>query len=78
MSDTVDPNEGSMSLLDHLTELRNRIGIVFITFCGDFFGLFYSAFWLWKPEYSGFDLSLATSPACRQRRGKPDDLYRFA
>ncbi len=30
MSDTVDPTEGSMSLLDHLTELRNRIGIIFI------------------------------------------------
>ena len=30
MSDATDPNEGSMSLMEHLTELRNRIGIVLL------------------------------------------------
>ena len=44
MSDTVDPNEGSMSLLDHLTELRNRIGIVFIVFVVIFLACFIRPF----------------------------------
>ena len=44
MSDTVDPNEGSMSLLDHLTELRNRIGIIFIVYVVIFVACFIRPF----------------------------------
>ena len=44
MADAVDQSEGSMSLLDHLTELRNRIGIVFIAFVVIFLGCFIRPF----------------------------------
>jgi sec-independent protein translocase protein TatC len=44
MSETVDKNEGSMSLLDHLTELRNRIGIIFIAFVVIFLACFIRPF----------------------------------
>ena len=44
MADAVDPTEGSMSLLDHLTELRNRIGIVFIAFVVIFLACFIRPF----------------------------------
>ena len=32
MAETTHQDDGSMSLLDHLTELRNRLGIVMIGF----------------------------------------------
>ena len=44
MSDATDPNEGSMSLMEHLTELRNRIGIVFIIFIVIFLACFIRPF----------------------------------
>jgi len=52
MSDAVDPNEGSMSLMEHLTELRNRIGIVFIIFIVIFLACFIRPFGSGSPNFA--------------------------
>ncbi len=51
MSDATDPNEGSMSLMEHLTELRNRIGIVFIIFIVIFLACFIRPFGSGTPNF---------------------------
>ena len=52
MSDATDPNEGSMSLMEHLTELRNRIGIVFIIFIVIFLACFIRPFGSGTPNFA--------------------------
>ncbi len=52
MSDATDPNEGSMSLMEHLTELRNRIGIVFIIFIVMFLACFIRPFGSGTPNFA--------------------------
>ena len=52
MSDATDPNEGSMSLMEHLTELRNRIGIVFIIFIVIFLVCFIRPFGSGTPNFA--------------------------
>ena len=52
MSDATDPNEGSMSLMEHLTELRNRIGIVFIIFIVIFLACFIRPFGSSTPNFA--------------------------
>ena len=37
--------DGHMSIIDHLTELRNRIGIVFFVFCRDVLHICPTSFW---------------------------------
>ncbi|MGB1366522.1 MAG: twin-arginine translocase subunit TatC [Candidatus Puniceispirillaceae bacterium] len=52
MSDATEPNEGSMSLMEHLTELRNRIGIVFIIFIVIFLACFIRPFGSGTPNFA--------------------------
>ena len=52
MSDATDTNEGSMSLMEHLTELRNRIGIVFIIFIVIFLACFIRPFGSGTPNFA--------------------------
>ena len=52
MSDATDQNEGSMSLMEHLTELRNRIGIVFIIFIVIFLACFIRPFGSGTPNFA--------------------------
>ena len=44
MADTTQQDDGAMSLLDHLTELRNRLGIVMIGFVVIFLACFIRPF----------------------------------
>ena len=44
MAETSPQDDGSMSLLDHLTELRNRLGIVMIGFVIIFLACFIRPF----------------------------------
>ena len=44
MTETTNQDDGSMSLLDHLTELRNRLGIVMIGFVVIFLACFIRPF----------------------------------
>jgi len=43
---------GEMSLIEHLTELRNRIGVIMIGFIAIFLICFIPALWQWHTEYS--------------------------
>lgn len=52
MSDATDTNEGSMSLMEHLTELRNRIGVVFIIFIVIFLACFIRPFGSGTPNFA--------------------------